>query len=139
MNWLHIEALLKGTGSFKWFVLDGRTLVTNGFVAVLKGDMDLTQTGEPYAPLGKLWKNHMTQLGADLKVGELSKTGSQFLRKIGDELIDEAYYRCFPSAKWIQGPKRPLIASVDGALVAIVMPTGHTGHMGNPMMGIPDS
>lgn len=139
VNWLHIEALLKGTGSFKWFVLDGRTLVTNGFVAVLKGDMDLTLKGEPYPPLGKLWKGSITQLGKDAKVGALSKIGMQFLRKIGDELIEEAYYRCFSSAKWIKGPKRSLIVNHDGSLVAIVMPTGYTKPGPSELGVIPDS
>jgi hypothetical protein len=139
VNWKHIEALLRGTGSLKWFVLDGRTLVTNGFVAVLKGDMDLTLKGEPYPPLGKLWKDYMTQLGEDARVGGLSRIGIQFLRQIGDELIDEAYYRCFSSAKWSKGPKRSVIASVDGALVAIVMPTGHTKPGPLELGNIPDS
>jgi hypothetical protein len=139
VNWLHIKALLKGTGSFKWFTFDGRTLVTNGFIAVVKGDMDLPLKGESYPPLGKLWKGYMTQLGEDAKVGALSKIGMQHLRQISDELIDEAAYRCFPSAKWIQGPKRSLIASVDGALVAIVMPTGHTKPGPSELGIIPDS
>jgi len=139
VNWLHIEAMLKGSGSFKWFELDGRTLVTNGFIAVLKGDMNLTLKGDPYPPLGKLWKDYMTQLGEDAKVRALSKIGIQYLRQIGDELIDEAYYRCFSSAKWIKGPKRSLIVSIDGAQVAIVMPTGHT-KPGPPEIDlIPDS
>jgi hypothetical protein len=124
MNWKHIEAMLKGSGRFQWAVVDGQHLVTNGHFAVVRGEVTIPEKGEACAPLEKLWRNYyVTKLGA-AEVGGLVLVGeAQYLRKVGPEWIEEAYFRCFPGAKWFVGPKHCLLAAVDGVtVVALVMP-----------------
>lgn len=139
MNWQHIEAMLRGTGRFRWAVLNGEHLVTNGAFAMLRGPLTIPEcTGEPYPALAKLWLDFSTKLGRPAKVGSHPfKFGVQFCRQIGEEWIDEAYFRCFPEAKWVDGPSRSLIAFVDSQLAAMMMPTGQRGQK-LPAMGVSD-
>lgn len=124
MNWNHIDAMLRGTGRFQWSELDGGILFTNGNMAVAKGESTIIATGESYPPLAKLWKDFTCHMTGDAQVGTLARFGRTNLwRSIGVEWIDEAYFRCFPGARWMAGPKRAVIPLGEGdSPVGIVMP-----------------
>ena len=133
MNWLHIEAMIKGTGIQHRAEFPQGILVTNGHAMLLHGGQFKVDSSETYEPLQKLWTKYLAEIGEVVQPGMLIRDGGVFLRKLGPEWIDEAYFRCFNSdnVSWRLGPDRgghhPLMVTLADALVAVVMPMRFNG------------
>ena len=129
MNHEHLRAILSAHGPTLVAECDGRIIASEGHIAA---EADHPITSDPKKQSSKegfvrKWKAWGESEWPEIKPGnDVSRSYKHFLRKIGDGIIDEAFYRTFagPDTTWHRtgNPADPLVVKENGNLIGVVMP-----------------
>lgn len=130
MNWKHIEAMMLGTGRFHRCTVGDDTIITNEHAMLVhRGEFAIKELPN-FEPVQKIWARASSGTAKSVQIGGLFQDKGSYIRAIGPEYIDEAYFRCFDSDKtewklegWVGKSGHPaILAFVDGVIIAGVMP-----------------
>lgn len=123
MNYEHLASTF-GSGVAYAYRVDGERIVTNGHIAFIAPE-DFAPKAKEYKRLGELWEKHSKSTPAPIPLGKCIGDGTSIQRKIGKEIVQERFVRCFgDDVTWTAAPApdQTLLVHRNGDLIGLVMP-----------------
>lgn len=119
MNTKHIKALLDSAHTLSQACVNGQAIISNGHFAVVTDSLPEDNVPKNTEALTAAWKGWLLDPAILIITGGCYKTDKYIVRKIGDNYVNEAYFRAFSGDSGDIAFAKPYKQSQHGPLGAI--------------------